>query len=327
MTELPHLSDAFGRRFGYLRLSVTDQCNFRCNYCLPDGYQGQGKQTYLQLPEIRAAVAAFAALGTSKVRITGGEPSLRRDLPDIIVAVAATPGIEQVALTTNGYRLERDVGRWAEAGLTSLNVSIDSFEAQRFADITGHDCLPSILRGLQQALDLGLRVKINAVLLRGFNLDQLQQFLDQARHLPVSIRFIELMQTGDNQVFFAENHVSGEQIRQRLLDAGWSPRLKESNAGPAQEYQHPDYAGRIGLIMPYSRDFCASCNRLRLSALGKLHLCLFGEEGHDLREWLQADASDRLQQQIRQLLTGKHQTHYLHQGQTGATRHLAMLGG
>ncbi|MCY0965028.1 GTP 3',8-cyclase MoaA [Parathalassolituus penaei] len=323
----PHLSDAFGRRFGYLRLSVTDQCNFRCNYCLPDGYQGSGKTAFLSLDEIRSAVGAFAALGTRKVRITGGEPSLRRDLPDIIRAVASTPGIDTVAMTTNGYRLERSVDDWVAAGLTNLNLSIDSLDPAQFATITGHDVLPSLLRGLDRALALGLKVKINAVLLRGFNFDQLQSFLDWVKHTPVSMRFIELMQTGDNQVFFAENHVSGEQIRQHLLDQGWLPVLRETNAGPALEFCHPHYHGKIGLIMPYSRDFCASCNRLRLSSVGKMHMCLFGEQGYDIRELLQADRQAELLQTLPQLLGEKRESHYLHQGQTGATRHLAMLGG
>ena len=323
----PQLSDAFGRHFGYLRLSVTDQCNFRCNYCLPDGYQGSGKTAFLSLDEIRSAVAAFAAAGTRKVRITGGEPSLRRDLPEIIRVVAGTPGIQTIALTTNGYRLERSIDEWVAAGLTHLNLSIDSLDPAQFATITGHDCLPSLLRGLDQALELGLRVKVNAVLLRGFNLDQLHGFLDWVRHKPVSMRFIELMQTGDNQVFFAENHVSGEQIRNLLLEQGWLPRLKETNAGPAQEFCHSDYQGQIGLIMPYSRDFCASCNRLRLSSVGKLHLCLFGEQGYDIRELLTPERAADLQAALPRLLGEKRESHYLHQGQTGATRHLAMLGG
>lgn len=323
----PQLSDTFGRRFGYLRLSVTDQCNFRCNYCLPDGYQGAEKPVYLSLDEIRCAVAAFAALGTRKVRITGGEPSLRKDLPDIIRIVAQTPGIDQVAITTNGYRLLQAVQNWADAGLTHLNLSIDSLDPAQFADITGHDRLPYLLQGLEKALALGLKVKVNAVLLRGFNRHQLQDFLDWIRHTAVSLRFIELMQTGDNQVFFAEHHVSGEEIRQQLLQQGWQPRLKEVNAGPALEFQHPDYQGRIGLIMPYSPDFCASCNRLRLSSTGKLHLCLFGEQGYDVRNLLNTGQAEPLQQRLLHLLGEKRESHSLHQGTTGATRHLAMLGG
>ena len=321
------LEDKFGRRFHYLRLSVTDVCNFKCNYCLPDGYQCDSDRHFLAVNEIRTLVHGFAALGTSKIRVTGGEPSLRKDLPQIMDICANTPGIEHVAMTSNGYKLESDIHTWVDAGLQSLNISIDSLDPRMFNAITGNDKLLSIMRGIDKALSLGVRVKVNAVLLKQYNGDQLQQFLDWIKHTPVSFRLIELMQTGDNLSFFNQNHISALPIKEQLLEQGWSQLIRDKTAGPAQEFFHPDYAGRVGLIMPYSKDFCSSCNRLRISATGKLHFCLFADQGLDVRPYLTADSSQPLQAQLVSLLSDKEATHWLQDGYTGGTKHLAMLGG
>lgn len=321
------LIDRYGRRFRYLRLSITDVCNFRCNYCLPEGYQCDSDRDFLAVNEIQTLVQAFAGLGTRKIRVTGGEPSLRKDLTDIIALCANTQGIDEVALTTNGFKLQSKVQSWQQAGLTSLNVSIDSLDSRQFAAITGHDKLREILTGLEQATALGLKVKVNAVLLKPYGDGQLHGFLQWLKTTPLTLRFIELMQTGDNQRFFNDNHVSGQPIKQQLLAQGWQSVVRPNTAGPAEEFWHPDYAGRIGLIMPYSKDFCASCNRLRVSALGKLHLCLFAEQGLDIRPLMQAGDVAALQQRLRDLLGQKDASHWLDKGYTGATRHLAMLGG
>jgi cyclic pyranopterin phosphate synthase len=321
------LQDTHGRRFSYLRLSVTDVCNFRCNYCLPDGYQCSDTPAPLRLDEIATLAQTFAALGTRKIRITGGEPSLRKDLPEIIRILKNTAGIEQVALTTNGYRLSKQIDDWIAARLDQLNVSIDSLDPQQFQAITGHDKLQEILNGIERARALGLtRIKVNAVLLKTFNESGLSQFLNWLKTTPVTLRFIELMQTGDNAGFFAAQHVRGEDIKQQLLQDGWQPKLRGSHDGPAQEFYHPHFSGQIGLIMPYSQDFCKSCNRLRISAQGKLHLCLFGEEGYELRPLLHHASAD-IQQHIRTLLGQKKESHYLQAGRTGAISHFAMIGG
>ncbi len=321
------LEDKYGRRFHYLRLSITDVCNFSCDYCLPDGYACDTKRDFLSVEEIRVLVAGFAKLGTSKVRVTGGEPALRRDLAEIIGICAQTKGIEHVTMTTNGYKLESDIETWVAAGLSSINVSIDSLDPKMFAAITGHDKLDSILRGIDKALALGIDVKVNAVLLKQYNQFELTQFFNWIKYTPVSMRLIELMQTGDNLNFFHKNHVSGMPIKEQLIKDGWTQKIRSKTAGPAQEFFHPDYLGRFGLIMPYSKDFCASCNRLRISATGKLHLCLFAEQGLDIRPSLAEQSSDKLVAQLTQLLSDKEATHWLQDGYTGATTHLAMLGG
>lgn len=322
------LEDGHGRRFYYLRLSVTDACNFRCGYCLPEGYRARAEEPGpLSVTEAATAMRAFARLGTQKVRLSGGEPSLRADLPDIIAAAHNTPGIRRVAVTSNGYKLPKVIDEWHCSGLDQLNISIDSLDAAEFARITGHDCLPRILTGIDRALALGVQTKVNAVLLSDGAGERLQQFLHWLRDTPVTLRFIELMQTGDNRSYFASNHLRGDTIERQLIEGGWQLLPRAIDAGPAREYAHPDYRGSIGLITPYGRDFCQSCNRLRVSAQGKLHLCLFADAGLDLREEIRRGDVDALAERIRNLVVGKAASHFLQQGQTGATRNLSVIGG
>ena len=322
------LQDSYGRTFRYLRLSITDVCNFSCDYCLPDGYQRCHQEKFLSLDEINCVARSFAELGVEKIRITGGEPSLRKDLPQIIRAIKSTSGIKKVALTTNGYKLSQQLPQWIANGLDSLNVSIDSFEPDQFQLITGHNKLQEILNGIDQALLQGFtQIKINTVLMKQYNAGQLQQYFDYIKHRPVSLRFIELMQTGDNKAFYDAQHVSGQHIKNQLFAQGWSQVKQDKTAGPAQVFSHPDYRGTIGLIMPYSKDFCSTCNRLRVSSLGKMHLCLFAEQGLSLKPFLQNNDSKGLKAFVNEQLASKEATHYLTQGFSGATKHLSMLGG
>lgn len=322
------LQDTFGRRFNYLRLSITEMCNFRCNYCLPNGNDCDSPQTGMSIPEIRTLVQAFALMGTTKIRITGGEPALRKDLTQIIEICKQTEGIKTVALTTNGFLLNRDIGEYQKAGLDALNVSADSLDPRMFAAITGKQKLEDILRGVDKALEAGLNsVKLNTVLLKQFNYKELGAFFDYLKQHAVTWRFIELMQTGDNKAFFADNHVPGNQLKSLLIDKGWQRIVRGKDAGPAQEFNHPEYQGNIGLIMPYSKDFCQSCNRLRVSSQGKLHLCLFAEQGLNIRHLLAAGEVEKICETIKTHLLDKGVSHYLTEGYTGATKQLAMLGG
>lgn len=323
------LSDAFGRTFPYLRLSLTEACNFRCGYCLPEGYRADGRPVFLGVDEVRRLVQAFARVGLRKVRLTGGEPTLRRDLDRVIATVARIAGIERVALTTNGTRLPGHVAPWRAAGLTGLNVSVDTLDPARFHAITGHDRLSEVLQGIDAALALGFEaVKVNAVLLRGLNDAELPAWLDYIRDRAVSVRFIELMRTNDNVPYFERHHRRAEPLERELRDGGWVRRMRAPEAGPAVEYLHPDYAGRIGIIAPYSRDFCAGCNRLRVTARGDLRLCLFGEAGTSLRPLLRDDADgDALVALLQAQLRAKAVGHALHDGDSGITPHLASIGG
>lgn len=323
--------DRFQRKFYYLRLSITDVCNFKCTYCLPDGYKSSGNKnsSFLTLPEIQRVTRAFADCGTSKVRITGGEPSLRKDFTDVIAAVARTPGIEKVATTTNGYRMARQVSEWQAAGLTHINVSVDSLDPRMFHQITGENRFHQVIAGIDRAFEVGYeQIKVNVVLMKHLNHNELPAFLRWIKDRPIQLRFIELMQTGEMDSLFSRHHVSGTAIRNQLMADGWVLKARQSNDGPAQVFVHADYQGEIGLIMPYEKNFCSSCNRLRVSAKGKLHLCLFGEHGVDLRDLLQEEGQETaLIERIQAHLQTKSVSHFLHDGNTGMTPHLASIGG
>ena len=325
-----YLTDGHGRRFEYLRLSLTDVCNFRCTYCLPGGYRKQaGGAAELSVDEIRRLVSAFARLGLWKVRLTGGEPSLRPELLEIARTVAAVAGVRKLAMTTNGYRLAERAADYAAAGISALNVSVDSLDSGKFAAITGHDRLDEVLAGIAAAQDAGIAsIKLNSVLMRGINGGELGGFIDFVTRHDVSLRFIEVMRTNDNPDFFARHHLAGAEIARRLEALGWRALPRTAGAGPAVDYAPPSGPGRIGIIAPYARDFCASCNRLRVSARGKLHLCLFGDFGIDLRPLLQHDGqADELVARIAALTATKAPAHRLHAGNSGATPHLASIGG
>ena len=326
MTDTRPLTDPYQRRLSYLRLSVTDLCNYRCTYCLPNGYQGKAKPDELTLPEIHTLVTAFAASGTRKIRVTGGEPTLRRDLADIIAACKAASQIENVALTTNAYRLGKIFPAYRAAGLDKLNVSIDSFNPDTFQKITGKDQSQTILRDIETILNTGFTsIKINTLLLREHAQETLHDALDYIRTRPIALRFIELMQTGDNPTYFQQQHQTAAQLEQNLIAQGWQLQPRQPHAGPAREYSHPDYIGNIGIIAPYSKDFCTTCNRLRITAQGKMHLCLFGSVAHDLRPYLHDVGS--LKNQITQLVQQKPEHHYLHNKKVGLITNLSMTGG
>lgn len=328
--DISGLIDRFQRQYTYLRLSITDVCNFRCNYCLPNGYQTPShKQTFLKVDEIQRIAKAFANLGTEKIRITGGEPTLRKDFAEIAHTLSQTAGIRKVALTTNGYRMERDVELWQQAGITDINVSVDSLDTRQFQLITGENKLQSILSGIDRAFEIGYKkIKVNAVLMKQYTAHELDNFLAWIKDKPIQMRFIELMETGEMDSFFKEQHLSGQSVMERLFREGWQLQPKAISDGPAKVLSHPDYKGEIGLIMPYEKNFCASCNRLRVSALGKLHLCLFGEEGIDIRDLLQSDDQQlQLETRLKSALQGKREHHYLNIGDSGVRNNLSSIGG
>ena len=329
MQDTPQIADNFGRRFSYLRLSITDVCNFRCSYCLPDGYKKTGCEPFLSRAEILRLAAAFAGLGVWKIRLTGGEPTIRPDFIEIASSLAVLPGIRKLAFTTNGYKLPERAEAYYNAGLRAINISMDTLQGRKFETITGHDRLGEILQGMQECLRLGFEaVKINTVLLKGMNDSEIDDFIDFVADKPISLRFIELMRTGENSLYFAKHHVPGNCVTERLLARGWHIKERGAGAGPAVEFGHKDSIGTIGLIAPYSKDFCKTCNRLRVSAKGNLHLCLFGEGGYALRPLLQSDEQcEELQDKIMSLMNYKKSSHFLHDGNTGATPHLASIGG
>lgn len=323
------LIDGFGRRFEYLRLSVTDACNFRCVYCLPNGFRPtHGAPPPLAADEVEVLLRGCASLGVWKVRLTGGEPTVRTDIVDLVGRAAAVPGIRRVALSTNGYRLDTLADSLAAAGLRQLNVSVDHLDPVAFAHLTGKALLGRALAGIERSLAAGLSVKVNVVLMRGLNDGALDAFQGWVRDTPVTVRFIELMQTGGNRDFFDRHHAGLGPLAARLAEEGWAERPRLAGDGPAREYTHPDFAGGIGLIAPYAAGFCEGCNRLRVTSQGALRLCLFGRGETPLRPLLQPGAPpEALARHISAALSQKPAAHRLHVQDAGDTLQLAAVGG
>ena len=326
-----NLVDNFHRQLSYLRLSITDFCNFRCDYCLPDGYTanaGKRPDNELSVSEIDILIQAFAKLGTTKVRLTGGEPSIRQDLPRIIELAKQTQGIQTVAVSSNGYRLAKHLSDWQTAGLNQLNISIDSFDPTIFKQITGFDILPTLLKDIDTLLaTTDIKLKLNGILMADTAFDNLQSVLSFVKNRPATYRFIEFMQTSDNKALFFAQHSSGQRIKDFLLQNGWQSQRRASDAGPAIEYRHADYVGGIGLIEPYAPQFCDSCNRLRVSSQGKVHLCLFDNGSYDVRGFLANGDVDGLVHALQSLMPIKPEHHLLKQNDSGIMANLSMIGG
>ena len=329
---MAHLKDNFGRSFPYFRISITDVCNFKCGYCLPNGYQkSENKKEFLSLEEIKRIGKALSELGVCKIRLTGGEPTVRKDFVEIIENLKSLPGINKVVFTTNGYNLKNIAKSVVNAKIDGINVSIDSLDREKFKFITGKDKLEDILIGLKALQELNFKnIKVNAVLLKGVNdseqdFDSWQQFIESNN---VDFRYIELMQTGDNLDYFKKYHVSANVFRDYLLKKEWVHQTAGFDSGPSKNYIHKDFKGKFGIIAPYSKDFCKSCNRLRITAQGDLRLCLFGDTGISLRALLQNDEQiPQLKDLINAQLNFKKESHYLELGNTGITPHLASIGG
>ena len=324
------LSDAHGRAFKYLRLSLTEECNFKCVYCLPDGYKrSQDYDFPLTRSEIKNLVSAFAGMCFSKVRLTGGEPTLRRDIVEIVSDVAATRGIEKTALTTNAYRLKELARPLKDAGLSSVNISLDTLDHERFRQITGTDRLNDVLHGIDAAAEAGFHsIKINAVLMKDFAENDFHSLVEWVKDKPFSMRFIELMRTGSNLKLFEKQQISSGDLKLKLLQNGWEPLEREQTDGPAIRFSHADYRGTVGIIAPYSTGFCDSCNRLRVSSRGGLRMCLFGEKDHSLRGYLKSpEQSEMLITKVHELIAGKDEHHHLDENRFGVTSTLSSIGG
>ena len=327
------LKDSFGRTFPYIRLSITDVCNFKCGYCLPNGYQvdKSDNRKFLHLDEIKRLSKVFSKLGVQKIRLTGGEPTVRKDFFDIIKILKNEAGIKKVVITTNGYHLDDKAKMLVDSGLNGINISIDSLDRNTFKTITGHDRLPEILRGIQNLQNLNFdNIKVNAVLLNNINssekdFDTWANFIKKNK---VDFRYIELMRTGDNLDYFNKYHVTSKVFKEYLDKNNWIYQTFGKDAGPSLNYINPGYKGKFGIIAPYSKDFCKTCNRLRITSRGDLRLCLFGNTGISIRHLLQKDDQiNELQDLILGQMKFKKESHYLELGETGLTKNLSTTGG
>ena len=327
------LKDSFGRTFPYIRLSITDVCNFKCGYCLPNGYQvdKSDNRKFLHLDEIKRLSKVFSKLGVQKIRLTGGEPTVRKDFFDIIKILKNEAGIKKVVITTNGYHLDDKAKMLVDSGLNGINISIDSLDRNTFKTITGHDRLPEILRGIQNLQNLNFdNIKVNAVLLNNINASEkdFDTWANFIRKNKVDFRYIELMRTGDNLDYFNKYHVTSKVFKEYLDKNNWIYQTFGKDAGPSLNYINPEYKGKFGIIAPYSKDFCKTCNRLRITSRGDLRLCLFGNTGISIRHLLQKDDQiNELQDLILGQMKFKKESHYLELGETGLTKNLSTTGG
>jgi cyclic pyranopterin phosphate synthase len=289
------LRDAHGRSITDLRVSVTDRCNFRCRYCMPaEGMEWLDRDDVLSFEEIERLVRLMAGFGVTDVRLTGGEPLARRDFPRLVSMLRAIDGIEDLSMTTNGYLLERHAAALVDAGIDRVNVSIDSLSRDRFHQVTRRDALPQTLRGLEAiaAYDRVRPIKVNAVGMRDFTEDEVLSFCDLARSTDYEVRFIEFMPLDGDRAWDIDQVLTGGEIRTLIEEHHPLIEIPREAHATARVFRFADGTGQIGFINPVSEPFCADCNRIRLTADGKLRTCLFSVRETDLRSPLRAGADD-----------------------------------
>jgi cyclic pyranopterin phosphate synthase len=323
------LVDPFGRKVEYLRLSVTDKCNLRCFYCLPEGFRGfEEPDNWLRFDEIERVVAAFAELGVNRIRLTGGEPLVRKNLPQLASRLAALPGVEDLSLSTNATLLQRHAGDLREAGITRINVSLDSLRPRRFKQITGGSLAP-VLDGLMAAKAAGFTpIKINMLALRDINEDEFEVMVAFCLEHDFTLRFIETMPVGSTGRSASDHYLNLQTVRQRLersfeLLPGVMP-----GGGPARYVQVRGTDLRIGFITPISQHFCATCNRVRLAVDGTLYLCLGQDHSYPLQPLLRRGVSDAgLRDAIIEALALKPERHEFQEKPGQVVRFMSMTGG
>src|SRR3954447_8762394 len=289
------LRDSWGREVKSLRVSVTDKCNFRCRYCMPaEGLEWLPRDEVLSFEEIARLVRLMAEMGVCEVRLTGGEPLVRRDLPDLVRLLASTPGVDDLSLTTNGVLLDRLAAPLVAAGLRRVNVSLDSLSHTRFAEITRRDALDAVLRGLEEAeRHPELRpIKVNAIAIKGFTETEVPALAELARRKPYVVRFIEFMPLDAEGAWRDDEVLTGNEIR-AIIEERWPlEEIPAKASSTAKRYRFADGAGEIGFVNPVSEPFCSSCDRIRLTADGQLRTCLFSRREWDLKTPLRNGATD-----------------------------------
>jgi cyclic pyranopterin phosphate synthase len=323
--------DAFGRAMTYLRISLTDRCNFRCLYCMPAiGMKFQPKEEHLTDGELLRLIGLFAKTGVTKIRLTGGEPTIRPRLVELVRGIKSFPGIKEVSMTTNALLLGRLAAGLAEAGLDRVNVSIDTLDPDRFKVMTRGGRLDLVWQGIEAADAAGMRpIKLNSVVVKGQNDEEVVDLAALTIERPWQVRFLEIMPMEGVGDVYDENLVTS-QATQARLKAHYGPleQVASDPADPARTWRIPGAAGTIGFISPVSEPFCASCNRVRLTADGKLRLCLLRPDEADLRDLMRAGADDEaLERAIRAAIWRKPWGHGLAEGERETVRGMSQIGG
>ena len=310
----PALQDGHNRSVSYVRISVTDRCNLRCRYCSAPTFAPHSRAQILSYEEILRLVNVLVGLGVDKVRLTGGEPLVRRHLDSLISRLNDIDGINDISLTTNGVLLEKLAAPLWAAGLRRVNISLDTLNPERFKEITGRDYFTRVQAGIEAALTIGFTpVKINVVVMRGVNDDEVVKFAQLTRKYPLHVRFIEYMPIGSSSVWNPADMVSGAQILEKISSeiADLKPVISKLG-GPARLYQLPDASGKIGVITAMSSHFCASCNRIRVTADGRLRACLLSDNEYDLRAALRRGADpEKIIEIVRSAVAAKSAEHGL----------------
>jgi GTP 3',8-cyclase len=327
------LIDGWGRRIASLRISVTDKCNFRCTYCMPaEGLEWLRRDEILSFEEIERLTRLFTALGIEEVRLTGGEPLVRRDLPLLVGMLSRIEGVRDLSLTTNGVLLDRLARPLVEAGLRRINVSLDSLDHVRFAEITRRDALDQVLAGLAEAERYPqLRpIKVNCVAIKGFTEDEVPALAELARRKPYVVRFIEFMPLDADRAWRADQVLTGREIR-ALIEERFGPlmELPAKESSTARRFRFADAAGEIGFVNPVSEPFCSSCDRIRLTADGQLRTCLFSRREWDLKAPLRDGSTDsQIADFIRFAVRHKELKHRVNEpGFVRASRSMSQIGG
>lgn len=328
------LVDGFQRRISYLRLSVTDRCDLRCSYCMPERMTFLPRREVLSLEELYQLARGFIARGVTKIRITGGEPLVRRDILDLMRALGRElgRGLEELTLTTNATQLARFAEDLARAGVRRVNISLDTRDRATFARLSRRDVLPQVLEGIAAAKSAGLAVKINTVALQGVNEDEIPEMIAWAHGEGYDITLIEVMPLGEVEADRIDHFLPLSVVRERL-EQMWTLRpLGDSTGGPARYDRIEQTGGRLGMITPLSNNFCAGCNRLRVTATGQLYPCLGGGERVDLRAALRsADPEGGLQAALDEAMRIKPERHHFDISRRGARpaqpRHMSVTGG
>jgi cyclic pyranopterin phosphate synthase len=326
------LHDGHGRRISDLRVSVTDRCNFRCQYCMPaEGLPWLERAEVLSFEEIERLVTLLAEMGVEELRLTGGEPLVRRDFPALAARLKRVPGLREVSITTNGFLLERDAAALVAAGVDRFNVSVDSLQRDRFYEQTRRDALERVLAGLEHLATFpeAHPIKINAVAIRGFTEDEVLPFARFAREHPYEVRFIEYMPLDGDRTWKHDQVLTGAEIREAIHAVyPLEPAARDPHA-TARVHRFADGQGKIGFINPVSEPFCGDCNRIRLTADGRLRTCLFSLNETDLRGVMRAGASDdELEQTIRAAVWAKELKHHVNDaGFVQPKRTMSAIGG
>jgi len=333
---LPVLADPFARKVTYLRVSLTDRCNYRCTYCMPEeGVDLLPKVDILTFEELERVVRVFAGLGVRRVRLTGGEPTVRKDVIACVERLARVPGIAEVVMTTNGHRLAELAEPLLRSGLAGLNVSLDTLDADRFRAITRRGDLARVVAGIEAARALGLPVKLNVVALKGFNDAEVGALCDWSWARGATPRFIEHMPMSDGILYVPGALLCAAEIRALVEDhVGAALVADEPVAGPSgvtgpARYWRVPGRGRVGIISAMSENFCSTCNRVRLTAVGELHTCLAHDDATNLRALLRAGADDaEIEAAVRAAVGDKRQGHeFTRSGCGGPRKHMVSIGG